>query len=97
MNRPMKTRRFKKADCELDFFFISGVWARARVIRYVVAALAKAFPAGEFISEKRGCAIWIWVTRGSVAKWMIIWSSYIPPIAHRPPPPSLLREKLGKL
>src|SRR6266487_4678114 len=33
MNRPMKTRKFKKADWELDFFFISGAWARARVIR----------------------------------------------------------------
>jgi hypothetical protein len=29
----MKTRRFKKADCELDFFFIGGAWARARMIR----------------------------------------------------------------
>jgi len=55
MNRPMKTRRFKKADCELDFFFISGAWARARVIRYVAAAFAKlpapAFGAKVHISE----------------------------------------------
>ena len=35
---------------------------------------AKTFPAGEFISEKRGCAIWIWMTCGSVAMWMFMWS-----------------------
>ena len=23
-NRPIKTRRLKKADCEVDFFFMSG-------------------------------------------------------------------------
>src|SRR5262245_20126265 len=33
MNRPMKTRRFKKADWELDFFFIRGARVRARMIR----------------------------------------------------------------
>jgi len=25
MNRPIRTRRLKNADCEVDFFFISGV------------------------------------------------------------------------
>jgi len=35
---------------------------------------AKTFPAGEFIAGSRGCAIWIWMTRGSVAMWMFIWS-----------------------
>src|SRR5262249_22864716 len=33
MNRPMKTRRFKKADWESDFFFIRGAWVRDRMIR----------------------------------------------------------------
>jgi hypothetical protein len=25
INRPIKTRRLKNADCEVDFFFIDGV------------------------------------------------------------------------
>jgi hypothetical protein len=52
MNRPMKTRRFKNADCELVFFFISGAWARAHVIRWVVVAFAKAPARWQMRSEQ---------------------------------------------